>query len=146
MANHDELAPRGSSQTLVTKAIVISSILAPVILFSFYVWPTAYRFDSFDGLPVRIHRFTGNAEILTANGWKDRASKRDANPTPKDTPTSQEAAGAGFLLGAFLVAMAYQGLKSENYQESPLFSSFLFAVMITGVTLLLNGILRLFSG
>ncbi len=39
-----------------------------------YGWPTLYRYDHIEtragSLPVRIHRITGRAEMLTLKGWK----------------------------------------------------------------------------
>jgi hypothetical protein len=41
-----------------------------VLLFLIFVWPTAYRYDDFKGLPIRINRFTGTVEVLyISSGW-----------------------------------------------------------------------------
>ncbi len=47
---------------------------ALVALFGCYVWPTAYRYDHMtvdgDVVPVRIHRITGEADMLLPDeGW-----------------------------------------------------------------------------
>ena len=44
-------------------------VLACVILFGICVWPTVYRYNRLSKFPVRIHRLTGEAEMLTGSGW-----------------------------------------------------------------------------
>lgn len=49
-------------------------VLAVVALFAVYVWPTRYRYDHVvtdgDTYPVRIDRFSGDADMLTPDdGW-----------------------------------------------------------------------------
>jgi len=59
------------------KQYTISAILVAVFaLFAIYVWPTRYMYDHIGAvqgtsLPVRIDRFTGEAEWLMPNeGWQ----------------------------------------------------------------------------
>jgi hypothetical protein len=51
-------------------------------LFACYVWPTFYRYDHFQfhevTFPVRIHRVTGRAEMLSPQaGWYEMKEKED---------------------------------------------------------------------
>jgi len=57
-----------------------AGIFVAVIVFSFLVWPTPYRYTKSEGKPVRINRFTGNVEKLTDIGWKAlrRMTKRES--------------------------------------------------------------------
>ena len=50
------------------------ALFAGAVAFFFWVWPTAYRYDHIslenDTYPVRVHRVTGAAEMLTPDeGW-----------------------------------------------------------------------------
>lgn len=49
-------------------------LIAVAIPFAVYVWPTKYQYDRFRldtfEVPVRIDRFTGQAEQLTVMGWQ----------------------------------------------------------------------------
>lgn len=44
-----------------------------VVMFASFVWPTLYRYDHLtlgdSRVPVRINRFTGNAQLLYVYGW-----------------------------------------------------------------------------
>ena len=56
------------------KLITISLLVLIVTAFSAYVWPTRYLYDHFhsaNGMirPVRIDRFTGQADMLDYGGW-----------------------------------------------------------------------------
>ena len=65
---------------------------APIVAFLafvLYVWPTPYRFDHVtvenDTYPVRIHRVTGRAEMLTPDdGWIPMQPEDDEPPRRSD--------------------------------------------------------------
>jgi len=76
-------------------------IAAVALLFAFTVWPTIYRSDrllirdskgrgTYPDFPVRINRFTGDAERLTLNGWAKLEPAAPAaiagQPAPKKFP------------------------------------------------------------
>lgn len=57
------------------------AVLLLLGLFAFYVWPTMYRYDHMGRgsgytYPVRIHRVSGKAEMLTPYGWHEVKSPR----------------------------------------------------------------------
>jgi hypothetical protein len=59
-------------------------LVAPVsiILFGLFIYPTVYEFDKLDQkYPVKINRLTGNASILTGNGWVSSSDYDKANET-----------------------------------------------------------------
>lgn len=53
----------------VRPTIMIISILLLVGLFAGAVWPTPWRDRSIEGYVGRINRFSGEAQILCADGW-----------------------------------------------------------------------------
>jgi hypothetical protein len=63
-------------------------LLALLTAFVAFVWPTRFRYDhmTFDGdlVPVRIDRFSGNAEMLVPDsGWLPvETPPDDASATP----------------------------------------------------------------
>ena len=52
-------------------------------LFLSTVWPTRYRYDHVltedETYPVRIDRFTGDADMLTPDGWVPMQSEGDGD-------------------------------------------------------------------
>ena len=68
-------------------------IVAFALAFSVAVWPTSWRYDkiTYDGdtYPVRINRFTGDAEILLpGDGWtpaEDAAPPDEGDQAPGHT-------------------------------------------------------------
>jgi hypothetical protein len=48
-------------------------VMAVVLLCGLFIWPTPYRYDQISigaySSPVRINRFTGQAERLIVSGW-----------------------------------------------------------------------------
>jgi hypothetical protein len=65
--------PKGTRRTWVP-AIVVGAVLLVVSCVAWFVWPTPYRFDTMrsgsSSVPVRINRFSGEAERLTVVGWR----------------------------------------------------------------------------
>jgi hypothetical protein len=65
--------------------------LAVVAAFLAYGWPSLYRYDhiSIDGdvYPVRIHRVTGDADMLTSDGWVPMAPEDDGGAVTTPGPT-----------------------------------------------------------
>jgi len=63
-------------------AIIVASVMT--LIFSVYVWPTAYRYDhtTIDGADysVRTNRFTDDVYVLTQWGW--------IHPKPENRPPS----------------------------------------------------------
>ncbi len=59
--------------------IVIAAIIVLlfVIFTAVFIWPTLYRYERSYQTVVRINRFTGNAEMLTTEGW----DKMQSSPT-----------------------------------------------------------------
>jgi hypothetical protein len=53
-----------------TKELLASAVIVFVVFVAAFVWPSAYRYDRLNTLPVRINRFTGTTEVLTGEGWK----------------------------------------------------------------------------
>lgn len=56
------------------RALVLLALVALVAAFAAFVWPTRWRYDhmTVDGdiVPVRIDRFTGDADMLVPDsGW-----------------------------------------------------------------------------
>jgi len=53
-----------------TSALLLGA--AFLLLFAWFGWPTQYRYESmgYGHIPVRINRFTGEAERLTNTGWQ----------------------------------------------------------------------------
>lgn len=50
--------------------LIIFAILTGFFLFGLFVYPTTYIYDKLEQkYPVKINRFTGNASILTQEGW-----------------------------------------------------------------------------
>lgn len=44
-------------------------LLTVVVSFGWFVWPTRYRYDRLQDIPVRIDRLSGRAEGLGGRGW-----------------------------------------------------------------------------
>jgi hypothetical protein len=56
------------------RAAIATAVVVIVVAWLLWIWPTAYRYDQItvegDSYPVRIHRFTGRAQMLTPDdGW-----------------------------------------------------------------------------
>ncbi|OMF39769.1 MULTISPECIES: hypothetical protein [Paenibacillus] len=46
-------------------------VLASIVLFGLFIYPTMYKYDKLDQkYPVMINRLTGEAKILTRDGWQ----------------------------------------------------------------------------
>lgn len=66
--------------------------LCLLLLLGWFVWPTPYRYDVLkrgdNSLPVRINRLTGNAEVLSSQGWTllgaDKTDKSKLKPLSQD--------------------------------------------------------------
>ena len=68
------------------RAALFAAVALAVALFGYYVWPTAYRFYDGTGRLVgvmgyREHRFTGNVDVLTREGWVRTSLSRRARPS-----------------------------------------------------------------
>ncbi|AET60284.1 hypothetical protein HPL003_17700 [Paenibacillus terrae HPL-003] len=47
-------------------------VLASIALFGLFIYPTLYKYDKLDQkYPVMINRLTGEAKILTQDGWQN---------------------------------------------------------------------------
>jgi hypothetical protein len=72
------------------------AVIALALLWGFFIWPTPYRYGQIDwsglgGSPVRINRFTGHAQILVPNGWKNLERSRPRTMrAPRDPLESLE--------------------------------------------------------
>jgi len=57
----------------VSTSILVSVIAIIIIILTYTVWPTPYRYEHLklndNVYPLRINRFTGNAELLDDAGW-----------------------------------------------------------------------------
>ena len=56
----------------VGRSVAYIVALAAILAFGYWVWPTPYLYlpaASSPFLAVRVHRLTGVAEYLTADGW-----------------------------------------------------------------------------
>lgn len=52
-------------------ALTIVALLAAASAFAWLVWPTPYRHDHYEAIPIRIHRITGEAErLIPTVGWE----------------------------------------------------------------------------
>lgn len=56
------------------------AMIALAATFAYFVWPTPWRYDRLRGvegneMPVRVNRFTGTTQLLSPNGWQERASR-----------------------------------------------------------------------
>ncbi|MGF9644011.1 hypothetical protein AAIH69_13470 [Paenibacillus sp. MABNS29] len=50
---------------------ICSLVLASIVLFGLFIYPTMYKYDKLDQkYPVMINRLTGEAKILTQDGWQ----------------------------------------------------------------------------
>ena len=69
-------------------------LILAAIVFAAFVWPTVYRYEKItvnsDTCLVRIHRFTGHADILVPEqGWVPSEDRwdQDADAAPDDSRT-----------------------------------------------------------
>ena len=69
-------------------------ILVAAVPFAIYVWPTKYAYYQIklgdSQFPVRIQRFTSDAEFLTQAGWrplKQGTAQTDSSRPPVPSPT-----------------------------------------------------------
>lgn len=73
-----------------TKLSILLIVLACGVLFAVFVWPTWYRYDHINMggniFPVRIHRFTQEAEVLLLGGWRRMAEERKRTPAESLPP------------------------------------------------------------
>jgi hypothetical protein len=71
----------------------ILGILAIIIIISFFVWPTMYKYDHIklgDGTyPNRVNRFSGNTEVLVASGWKEMGNNYSSSKE-QELPTNEK--------------------------------------------------------
>lgn len=51
------------------RIVGIAFALVAIIALAYSVWPTPYRIERVDNELIRIHRWTGAPEALTATGW-----------------------------------------------------------------------------
>ncbi len=68
-------------------------LIAIVVAFAVYVWPTRYRYDhlSTEGntYPVRIDRLNGNSDMLVPDeGWVPVEGTQDSSGTQDDKTTA----------------------------------------------------------
>jgi hypothetical protein len=65
--------------------------LALLLAFLAFVWPSFYRYDHItldgDTYPVRIHRITGHADVLSMDGWEPMAPSGDQGSGGPPGPT-----------------------------------------------------------
>jgi len=67
--------------------VVLASVLFILVLFSIYVWPTRYRYDtpSLYNRPTRVDRLSGDLEVYRSGvGW---ASAKIYIPSTTNTST-----------------------------------------------------------
>lgn len=89
--------------------LLLSLAMLIILCFSYFVWPTIYRYDTFStgsgaNYPIRTNRFTGESEILKGfHGWVSAAKaqtnieqmssnppKSELKPESHPTTSSQE--------------------------------------------------------
>lgn len=82
--------PRQANTTSYNKKamrlIAILSVSFFLSLFALFVWPTLYRYDRMSRgpsvYPVRIHRITGEYQVLYPSGWSNvRGASENKNET-----------------------------------------------------------------
>ncbi len=75
---------------------IVSCVIAILLLiiFSIFVWPTAYRYDRFSDTTIRTNRFTGETQMLTFRGWVSPANHGPA-PLPAPLPERPALGGSG---------------------------------------------------
>jgi hypothetical protein len=61
--------------SILTRSLIALAILS-IFFLAVFAWPTRYRYDHWKDVPVRIDRFSGRAEVLDYDGW------RELKPTP----------------------------------------------------------------
>jgi hypothetical protein len=71
------------------KRLTLLIVLLVFAALGAFVWPTRYRFDHItidgDNYLIRIHRFSGRAEILVPEqGWTPAEDSWDESPPPAD--------------------------------------------------------------
>lgn len=76
------------------------ALIALALLWGFFIWPTPYRYSQIQwsglgGSPVRINRFTGHAQILVPNGWKNLGRSRPVTTRPPRDPLDSLAVKSG---------------------------------------------------
>ena len=76
----------------VLRVLRLLVVLALVLLLALFVWPTRYRYDHVvtegDTYPVRIDRFSGDADMLTPDdGWYPMGDTDSTGDSP-DAHTS----------------------------------------------------------
>lgn len=80
------------------RIIISITILTIVIFIAAFVWPTMYRYDRFYKTVVRTNRFTGNAEMLTTEGWDKMQSSPKRVTVPEDKTPAVNAPPSGNYL------------------------------------------------
>jgi hypothetical protein len=54
---------------LLVRTAIAMTALVTVGGCGYFVWPTPWRYDRSDGVPIRISRANGDAEALCPDGW-----------------------------------------------------------------------------
>jgi hypothetical protein len=84
-----------------------------ILAFAAFVWPTAYRYDHMKSgetsLPVRVHRITGETEILNRSGWVEVEESGTKSTDFKNLPPDEIARleGTGEVFGSRLTCTVY---------------------------------------
>lgn len=69
------ISPRNPPASGPTRLVLALAVATLIVLFLFFVWPSRYRYTEMrmngDQYPVRIDRFTGEAEMLLPAGWTE---------------------------------------------------------------------------
>lgn len=67
-------------------AALWAATLVAVMLFAVFVWPSMWRYDHVEQVPIRIHRVTGDTYVWSISGWQHCA----ARPPQAEKPTLQQ--------------------------------------------------------
>lgn len=100
-------------------SLLITTFLIAVAL-AFFVWPTPYRYDRIVGprgqsFPVRVNRVTGNAEMLSVEGWQPLHST-SKNLSPPRRPTKVRS------LDFVRIDLSQLEWDSVGYLEGPIYN------------------------
>lgn len=69
------------------KVILYVVSIISVTLILLFVYPTMYRYDKLDQKwPVKIHRVTGETQVLTNNGWTELGNIQEAKTMSPKSP------------------------------------------------------------
>jgi len=72
--------------------LICFTVTLMLFAFAVAIWPTLYRYDHLNDLPVRINRITGMAEILYPSGWEAAGSAAESKPIALHVLTNDEIA------------------------------------------------------